>query len=432
MLINFIEFIKSRGFLKYLKNTSWLLIDKILRIIIALFIGIWVARYLGTEKFGIFAYVNSYIGVFTAIAALGLDSIIVHEIVKKPKSVNKILGTSIILKFIGFLLVFCLILISVQFTVNDQETNKLIYILSFGIFFQSFNVIQQFFNSQTFGKYILYVNTFALVITSIIKVLLILGNASLVYFILATVFDLIIISLGYIYMFNNSQNLSAFSKWTWDTEIAKKMLSESWPLILSSLTFVVYNNIDTLMIKNMLDNHSVGIYGAATRLVLPWQFIPGLVIVSVSPALVRSFKNDKILFNKRLKYLSSFLIWLALSLSLLYTFFSETIINLTYGDSYIESSKIIVYLIWGNVFIFFNSIWNRWMLLKGQTKKTFYFSLTSCVFNIIFNYYLILQFGVIGASVSILISLFISYFIFYVINDYKVIKLFFSGVFFKY
>lgn len=426
------KFLKNEGFLKYFKNTSWLLFDKILRIITALFIGVWVGRYLGPEKFGIFSYVHSYIGIFTAIAALGLDSVIVHEIVKDLKNINKILGTSIILKLAGFLIVFCLILISVNFTVNDDETNKLIYILSFGIFFQSFNVIQHFFNSQTKSKYILYANTFALVITSIIKILLIISNASLVYFVLTTVFDLLVIALGYIYMFKVSQNLSSILKWRWDFKLACNMLSDSWPLILSSLTFVVYNNVDILMIKNMLDDHSVGVYGAATRLVLPWQFIPGLVITSVSPALVRSFKEGGELFYKRLKYLSSFLIWFALFLSFFYTFFSKIIINLTYGDSFIESTEIMVYLIWGNVFIFFNSIWNRWILLKGQTKKTFYFSLTSCVFNVVLNYFMITEFGALGASISILLSLFLSYIIFYIIIDYKVIKLFFEGVFFKF
>ena len=85
------KFLKNEGFLKYFKNTSWLLFDKILRIITALFIGVWVGRYLGPEKFGIFSYVHSYIGIFTAIAALGLDSVIVHEIVKDLKNINKIL-----------------------------------------------------------------------------------------------------------------------------------------------------------------------------------------------------------------------------------------------------------------------------------------------------------------------------------------------------
>jgi O-antigen/teichoic acid export membrane protein len=72
------------------------------------------------------------------------------------------------------------------------------------------------------------------------------------------------------------------------------------------------------------------------------------------------------------------------------------------------------------------------MLLKGQTKKTFYFSLTSCIFNVVLNYFMIIEFGTLGASISILLSLFLSYIIFYVIIDYKVIKLFFKGVFFKF
>ena len=71
------------GFLKYLKNTSWLFGEKILRIVVGLFVGIWVARYLGPEQFGLFSYAQSFVGLFTAIATLGLDGIVVRELVKE-------------------------------------------------------------------------------------------------------------------------------------------------------------------------------------------------------------------------------------------------------------------------------------------------------------------------------------------------------------
>ena len=61
------------GFMKYFKNTSWLFGEKILRMVVGLFVGIWVARYLGPEQFGLFSYAQSFVGLFTAIATLGLD-----------------------------------------------------------------------------------------------------------------------------------------------------------------------------------------------------------------------------------------------------------------------------------------------------------------------------------------------------------------------
>lgn len=71
-----------QGFMRYFANTSWLFGEKILRIIVGLFVGIWVARYLGPERFGLFSYAQSFVGLFSAIATLGLDGIVVRELVK--------------------------------------------------------------------------------------------------------------------------------------------------------------------------------------------------------------------------------------------------------------------------------------------------------------------------------------------------------------
>ncbi|MBE3679308.1 oligosaccharide flippase family protein [Vibrio parahaemolyticus] len=71
--------------MKYLRNTSWLLIDNALKLIVGLFIGAWVARHLGPEEFGIYSYAISFVAMFGGVATLGLDSIVVRELVKKRR-----------------------------------------------------------------------------------------------------------------------------------------------------------------------------------------------------------------------------------------------------------------------------------------------------------------------------------------------------------
>lgn len=68
--------------MKYFKNTSWLFGEKILRMVVGLFVGVWVARYLGPAQFWLFSYAQSFVGLFTAFATLGLDGIVVHEFVR--------------------------------------------------------------------------------------------------------------------------------------------------------------------------------------------------------------------------------------------------------------------------------------------------------------------------------------------------------------
>ncbi len=82
------------GFMKYFKNSSWLFAEKILRMVVGLFVGVWVARYLGPEQFGLFSYALSFVGLFAAVATLGLHGIVVRELVidenkeKQPKAMS--------------------------------------------------------------------------------------------------------------------------------------------------------------------------------------------------------------------------------------------------------------------------------------------------------------------------------------------------------
>lgn len=64
------------GFIRYFKNTCWMMGEQFLRIIAGVFVGIWVARYLGPEQFGLFSYVLAFTAIFGGIAKLGLNGIV--------------------------------------------------------------------------------------------------------------------------------------------------------------------------------------------------------------------------------------------------------------------------------------------------------------------------------------------------------------------
>ena len=50
-------------FRKYFTNTSWLLAERIIRMGVLLFVGIYVARYLGPERYGLLSYSNSFVEI---------------------------------------------------------------------------------------------------------------------------------------------------------------------------------------------------------------------------------------------------------------------------------------------------------------------------------------------------------------------------------
>ena len=189
------------GFMKYFKNTSWLFGEKILRMVVGLFVGIWVARYLGPEQFGLFSYAQSFVGLFTAIATLGLDGIVVRELVKDESRRDELIGTAFYLKLIGAIAVLIVLAVAIQFTSNDHYTNVLVFIIASATIFQAFNVVDMYFQAKVLSKYVVYANVISLLISSLIKIALILNDAPLIAFAWATLFDSFILALGFIYFY---------------------------------------------------------------------------------------------------------------------------------------------------------------------------------------------------------------------------------------
>ncbi|MFP4486774.1 MAG: oligosaccharide flippase family protein, partial [Campylobacterales bacterium] len=93
---------KHQGFKKYLFNTNWLFLEKVFRLGVSFFVGIYIARYLGPEQFGMLNYSLSFVYLFGAIAGLGLRSVLIRELVKgDTQKANKLLGTGFVLQAVG-------------------------------------------------------------------------------------------------------------------------------------------------------------------------------------------------------------------------------------------------------------------------------------------------------------------------------------------
>ena len=190
---------KHKGFIKYFKNTSWVFVEKIIRFTVGLFVGVWVARYLGPERFGLLSYAQSFVGLFTVIASLGLNGIVVRELVKNNNLNDEIIGTAFWLKLIAAFGVLLILAIAINFTSNDTYTNILIFIIASATIFQSFNVVDFYFQSKVMSKFVVYANIISLFLSSIVKITLILNEAPLVAFAWVILFDSFILACGFIY-----------------------------------------------------------------------------------------------------------------------------------------------------------------------------------------------------------------------------------------
>ncbi len=66
--------------------------EKVIRLLIALSVGVWVTRYLGPTEFGILSYAQRFVGIFAALSSLGLNAFMIRELLTSQSDHNVIIG----------------------------------------------------------------------------------------------------------------------------------------------------------------------------------------------------------------------------------------------------------------------------------------------------------------------------------------------------
>jgi len=360
-----------QGFMKYFKNTSWLFGEKILRMVMGLFVGIWVARYLGPEQFGLFSYAQSFVGLFTAIATLGLDGIVIRELVKDESRRDELIGTAFWMKLFGAVLVLMFLGIAVNFTSNDMQTNMLVFIIASATIFQSFNVVDMYFQSKVMSKYVVYANVITLFISSLVKIILILNEAPLMAFAWVVLFDSFVLGVGFLYFFLKKSTFS-IRYLRFKQETAASLLKDSWPLVLSGIVVSIYMKIDQVMIKEMLGSDAVGQYAAAVRLSEVWYFIPMVISASLFPAIINAKKVSEELYYARLQKLYDLMVWIAIAIAIPMTFLSDWVVDLLYGEVYSQAGSVLMIHIWAGVFVFLGVASGKWFISENEQMLAFW------------------------------------------------------------
>ena len=400
-----------QSIMRYFKNTSWLLGEKILRITVGLFVGVWVARYLGPEQFGMFAYAQSLVGLFAIIATLGLDSIVVRELVRDESRRDELIGTTFWLKMMGAIGALIMIAISLGFTPIDDDVNLLVFIIALATIFHSFNVIDFYFQSKVLSKYVVRANIISLFISSIVKILLILNEAPLVAFAWVILFDSFVVVSGLIYFYRQNNQKMLLQIFKFNKKLALDLLKDGWPLIISGMTLIIYARIDQIMLFAMVDANEVGQYSVAVRLLEIFDFWAIIVVKSIAPSITNAKEISDAVFYHRLHALYKFMMISFLAFFIPILIFGEQIVLLLYGEKYTIAASLFVLAAFRTLFTNYGTARTLFITNENLFKESMYFAIIGCVLNVLLNLLLIPIYHSQGAMIATIISLAISIFI---------------------
>jgi len=398
----------SPGLRQVIGNISWLLLDRIFQMGLGLAVGVWVARYLQPRDYGLLTYAITWVSMFGAIAELGLGTIVIRDIARDPSGKNETLGTAFALQVMAGLLTLVLAVGTISLLKpNEIMTRWLVGIVATAMMFQAFGTIDYWFQSQLQSKYTVVANNFVAVLGSALRIGLIYNQAAVIAFAWARLADVALrgVALVIAYWFNGN----SIRVWRFNLLRAKRLLQDSWPLILSGLAIYAYSKIDQIMLGSFLKNtDELGFYSVAVKLSEFWDFIPIIISQSLLPKLTKFKQDNPKQYLKNFQIYFDIMMFAWLLIAIIISLLSPYIINILYGNSYARSSVILSIYVWAQFGTNFGLARITYLNVEGKLKYSLYLSVIGALINIIINYFLIPEFGAIGATVATLITYFVT------------------------
>jgi PST family polysaccharide transporter len=386
-----------------LSNAGWLFAGYVSRYGLTFLVELWMARYLGPQQFGLYNYAIAFVALLAPLSTLGINNVIVRDIVRDPSRRDETLGAALALRLISGLLVWpgSIIIVSL-IRPGDGLIKWMVGIIATGAIFQSFDVIEQWFQSQVKSKFTALARSSALLVVTFLRVALIRTRAPLIFFAYAALLESVLAAAGLTIAYQSREG--GVSKWRPRYDRARTLVQESWPLLLSSISIMIYMKIDQIMLGEWSGDHAVGIYSVAVRLSEVWYLIPVIICHSLLPSIVEAKKVSERLYLRRLQRLFDLLSAVAYPIAIPMAFLSGRLVTTLFGQPYAEAGPVLAIHIWAGVSVFLGVAKESYMITEGLTKFSMAMTFGGAVINVALNCLLIPAYGAMGAAVATVIA----------------------------
>lgn len=405
---------------KITKNIVWLMFDQMFILLLQFLVGIKIANYYGAELYGKYNYAISLVA-FSAIFFELLNSRVIKKQYTEENFNNIVFNVNIFRNTMAGIIFFIPIVLKLIFGMDNLLFYMLFLICLDNILTTATYGIENFFEFKLESRRIVISNNIVKIVSYSLQYIgMLLGMGIIAVPAIRCVGSLIRMGiLKYQYRKNYLLKLSDL-RTKIDRVLIFQIIDEGKFLWVTYISFLVYTQVDRLMIKHYMGVADVGIYTIGVQLSTILAILLGPVQNSLFPKMMELYRKDYEEYYNFYLFSNT----LITQFYLVITIVSIIVVKYTFGYVYAQeySPAIGVYTILAvSVFVKANgSLQTGHMTLKNITKKSFYKTLISLVINIVLNALLIPRYGIDGAAVATLITQFTALFLIdFFIEEYR-------------
>ena len=325
----------------------------------AIVLMIFLPRILGAEGVGQLHLADSVWAIVGILIGFGMDIYLTKEIARVPEKTGELLGNSMVLRTLLFVLGFAGVVLYVNLAGYATLTVWVIYLYGFG------RLVAEFSSGATSAlvglermEYVAFANILSRLFATVVTIaVLLMGYGVLAAAAVYAASSAVSVVIQLVYM-GRLQPL----RFTFQRDLAWQMLRVSAPYLLVTLFSVAYMNLDAIIISLVVDETTLGWYSAADLLFGTMMFVPVVFITAVFPALSRLNVESPQELRKLMRRSFDLLLILGVPIGLGTMGIANGLVVLLYGADFAPSGPVLAVLGIVLIFTYQNILLGRFLI----------------------------------------------------------------------
>ncbi len=385
-----------------LQNIIWLVGERVGRAAVTATVLGAVARHLEPAGFGRLNFAVTITTIGAALATLGLEGVVVNELIRQPARAGAVLGTAMRLRLMAGVVTAVLLAAAFWAAPALRTDALLVSIVALGLVVQPVEVVDLWFQRHLDSRRTVVARSVGIMAGATLKLWLVAVGASLPAFAWAQLADVGFVALALGWTGGRSPHHSG--SWSWDATIARTLWQRGAPLAVSGVAVAFAMRLDQILVRTWLGEGQAGVYFAATRLTDMASFAGGAMALSLFPSLSSSHAGTVDEFRSRLQAMFDALSALGWAVAVGCTLGGPWIIRLLYGQAYAGAATVLAVQGWAAL-IALNATarWN-FIILSAPTIVNLGAALLHILTLLSVASVLMPRWGTVGAAVALLVA----------------------------
>jgi len=379
---------------------AWLVGERVVRGTVTVVALAAVARQLAPAGFGVLNFALAIVGLATPLAQVGLDTVLVRELVRFPSRTATLLGTSFVLRLAAGSVLAAILLGISRFSSVLRAAEPALGPMTLIIVAQAGEVADCWFRSRVQSRAVVVIRGSVIVAGAVGKLILVAAGAGIVAFAWIYAIEAAAFVVG----------LVAYSRrcpdhtppWRFDGRTALVLLGEGWGFALAGFLAALALRVDQIAVAGMLGDAAAGLYYGALRLMELPIFVASATTAALFPALAIS--DDNPVMHARLETVFGLISAIAWLTAIGASVTGPWLIPALLGDAYRAAWPVFAIQGWAALFYFTGLVRASYLALRRAPGAQAIAAGSTLAAQVLLNYKLVPLLGISGAAISFLVT----------------------------